>query len=958
MSKEFKKNKLEATDINNGMEFTENTSITHADINALVSGVLRNTEELSNNIMNKEDLLNTFANSSDVYLKNEINETFAKTSDVFSKQDINENFAKCSDIYSKNESNERFAKSSDVYVKEISNTLFAAKSDTYSKEDSNKLFAAKNNVYDKESANSIFATKDNVYDKESSDSKFATINNTYDKNTIENTFAKKSDSDSKYAKLNNTYSKSEINNNFVDMYTTQSIYGKKIFEQLNVGPNEISIEELNEQRYLNLSNIFVSFDNFIYFFEYIQSKLYLTKYDKVNDYHKRFILPKNLKDVMPLQIVIDRNTGNVFAMYMQFTLREDGYLTLSLLKRDSNFIESKKLPVDFQSFPFDVNENKLYCIFESKISVINCDTLQPIMNSEKNEYYNFDIEAKPKMMPMILFDNHNNLYALDETNFLHFIDFKNKTKHSTKLDFNASSLIRVDDKIFLISQKSLIYNVVYGLVDFQIIEAKMSFDLQERLKYFRFKNAVVSNKKVYILATELYEDNKVILEFDSSNNTLEIFDEFTTKGYIQFFLFNELHNICYLSISNGEGNQKSYKTIKRVSSINVKREFEKLRAIVGNCITEIPNNISYFNNDSDYITTTQAETVFDQRLSELGGRIAIKGQVDTINELPTTAEIGDIYFVGLTNSEKLFKYLYTIDNTWCLIGELSNQDIDLNSYVKKEEGKGLSECNYTNIEKQKLSRLNENGNRHVIWEGRVREDEIWTSKTFVGVSMNDREDWLFNNVNLNFSDYSIKNKDKIIIHMETNPILTSGEIKPIKDIITIEYTVINSMNMYASEFFEQESIPFQGEEFLVSCIEAECLGGELILNYTRRTFNEESLTSINRYAFANFANLLIYNNYYKLLDTASKALGEDVSDDYTKIYGENNELINISQENLSDIAHYWNYDEAKYITSAVRAFSPINASTNTPTWKNHRPHFGSENLANCYYFTKIEVVES
>lgn len=878
MSKEFKKNKLEATDINNGMEFTENTSITHADINALVSGVLRNTEELSDNIMNKEDCLNTFANSSDVYSKNE--------------------------------------------------------------------------------SNQLFATKTNVYDKESSDSKFATINNTYDKNTIESTFAKKTDSDIKYAKLDNTYSKSEIENNFIDMYTTQSIYGKKIFEKLNVGPNEISAEEFDEQRYLDYNNILVNFGNYIYFFEHIQSKLYLTKYDKVNDYHKRFLLPKNLNDVMPLQIVIDRNTGNVYAMYLQITLREESYLTLALLKRDSNIIESKNLPADFQYFPFDVNENKLYCLYESKVFAINCDTLQPIMNSESNDYYNFDIEAKPKLMPTLLFDNHNNLYVLDQLNFLHFIDFKNKTKLSTKLEFNASSLIRVDGKIFVIGEKASLYNVVYRLVDFQITEAKTSFDLQERLKYFTFKNAVVFNKKVYILATEQYEDNKVILEYDSSNNTLEIFDEFSIKGHTQFFLFNDLQDICYLSISNGTGNQKSYKTIKRVSSINVKREFEKLRAIVGNCITEIPNNISYFNNDSDYITTTQAETVFDQRLSELGGRIAIKGQVNTINELPTTAKIGDIYFVGLTNSEKLFKYLYTIDNTWCLIGELSNQDIDLNSYVKKEEGKGLSECNYTNIEKQKLSRLNENGNRHVIWEGRVREDEIWTSKTFVGVSMNDREDWLFNNVNLNFSDYSIKNKDKIIIHMETNPILTSGEIKPIKDIITIEYTVINSMNMYASEFFEQESIPFQGEEFLVSCIEAECLGGELILNYTRRTFNEESLTSINRYAFANFANLLIYNNYYKLLDTASKALGEDVSDYYTKIYGENNELINISQENLSDIAHYWNYDEAKYITSAVRAFSPINASTNTPTWKNHRPHFGSENLTNCYYFTKIEVVES
>lgn len=942
MSKEFKKNKLEATDINNGMEFTENTSITHADINALVSGVLRNTEELSDNIMNKEDCLNTFANSSDVYLKNEINENFAKTSDVFSKQELNENFAKCSGIYSKNESNERFAKSSDVYVKEISNTLFAAKSDTYSKEDSNKLFAAKNNVYDKESA----------------DSKFATVSNTYDKNTIESTFAKKSDSDSKYAKLDDTYSKSEINNNFVDMYTTQSIYGKKIFEQLNVGPNEILIEELNEQRYLDFNNILVGFGNFIYFLEHIQSNLYLTKYDKVNDCQTRFLLPKNLKDVMPLQIVIDRNTGNVYAMYLQITLREDSYMTLALLKRDSNIIESKNLPSDFQYFPFDVNENKLFCLYDSKIYAINCDTLQPIMNSENNDYYNFDIEAKPKLMPTLLFDNHNNLYVLDQLNFLHFIDFKNKTKQSTKLDFNASSLIRVDDKIYIIGEKSLIYNVVYGLFDFKITEAKTLFSLNERLENFRFKNAVVFNKKAYILATDLYEDNKVILEFDSSNNTLEIFDEFSIKGYIQFFLFNDLHDICYLSISNGTGNQISYKTIKRVSSIDVKREFEKVRTTVGNCITEIPDNISYFNNDSAFITTIQAESVFDQRLSELGGRIAIKGQVDTINELPSSAEIGDIYFVGLTNSEKLFKYLYTIDNTWCLIGELSNQDIDFTNYVKKEEGKGLSECNYTYIEKQKLSRLNENGNRHVIWEGRVREDEIWTSKTFVGVSMNDREDWLFNNINLNFSDYSIKNKDKIIIHMETNPILTSGEINPIKDMITIEYTVINSMNMYASEFFEQESIPFQGEEFLVSCIEAECLGGELILNYTRRTFNEESLTSINRYAFANFANLLIYNNYYKLLDTASKALGEDVSDDYTKIYGENNELINISQENLSDIAHYWNYDEAKYITSAVRAFSPINASTNTPTWKNHRPHFGSENLANCYYFTKIEVVES
>jgi len=51
-----------------------------------------------------------------------------------------------------------------------------------------------------------------------------------------------------------------------------------------------------------------------------------------------------------------------------------------------------------------------------------------------------------------------------------------------------------------------------------------------------------------------------------------------------------------------------------------------------------------------------------------GDFVSIKGRVDTVNDLPSNAEEGWLYFVGLSTDPDLDEYVYTADNKWERIG--------------------------------------------------------------------------------------------------------------------------------------------------------------------------------------------------------------------------------------------------------------------------------------------------
>lgn len=60
----------------------------------------------------------------------------------------------------------------------------------------------------------------------------------------------------------------------------------------------------------------------------------------------------------------------------------------------------------------------------------------------------------------------------------------------------------------------------------------------------------------------------------------------------------------------------------------------------------------------------------NKSLADIGlvNPLIIKGRVDSESELPSNAQTGWVYFVGLTTDEELDEYVYTVDGEWELLG--------------------------------------------------------------------------------------------------------------------------------------------------------------------------------------------------------------------------------------------------------------------------------------------------
>ena len=71
------------------------------------------------------------------------------------------------------------------------------------------------------------------------------------------------------------------------------------------------------------------------------------------------------------------------------------------------------------------------------------------------------------------------------------------------------------------------------------------------------------------------------------------------------------------------------------------------------------------------------------KLASITNPIIIKGRVDTVNDLPTEAEIGWFYFVGLESASSYEEYCYS-ENGWEYIG-LSQEGVDLSNYYTKKQ---------------------------------------------------------------------------------------------------------------------------------------------------------------------------------------------------------------------------------------------------------------------------------
>lgn len=117
----------------------------------------------------------------------------------------------------------------------------------------------------------------------------------------------------------------------------------------------------------------------------------------------------------------------------------------------------------------------------------------------------------------------------------------------------------------------------------------------------------------------------------------------------------------------------------------------------------------------------------EKSLSDLGitNPMLLKGRVNSVLDLPSNADVGWLYLVGLTTDENLREYVYTDLGRWEFIG-FTNIVIDsslsdtsenpvqnkvitaaLGGKVDMEAGKGLSTNDYTTAEKTKLAALSQ-----------------------------------------------------------------------------------------------------------------------------------------------------------------------------------------------------------------------------------------------------------
>lgn len=119
---------------------------------------------------------------------------------------------------------------------------------------------------------------------------------------------------------------------------------------------------------------------------------------------------------------------------------------------------------------------------------------------------------------------------------------------------------------------------------------------------------------------------------------------------------------------------------------------------------------------TDYYTKTETDTAISQAISNLGTLFRFKGRVDTVDDLPASAnQQGDVYLVGTESANEFAEYYWT-GTFFDYMGKTTSVDLTnyykktevdnlLNNKVDKVEGKGLSTEDFTTELKNRLNNL-------------------------------------------------------------------------------------------------------------------------------------------------------------------------------------------------------------------------------------------------------------
>ena len=80
---------------------------------------------------------------------------------------------------------------------------------------------------------------------------------------------------------------------------------------------------------------------------------------------------------------------------------------------------------------------------------------------------------------------------------------------------------------------------------------------------------------------------------------------------------------------------------------------------------------------------TSAKAYTDGKIQSIGSMVVLKGRVDTVELLPTTHSIGDLWLVGLENTAEMAEYVWTEELKWEKFG--TTTAVDLSGYATHAE---------------------------------------------------------------------------------------------------------------------------------------------------------------------------------------------------------------------------------------------------------------------------------
>ena len=149
-------------------------------------------------------------------------------------------------------------------------------------------------------------------------------------------------------------------------------------------------------------------------------------------------------------------------------------------------------------------------------------------------------------------------------------------------------------------------------------------------------------------------------------------------------------NVITSRLTETENTLNNVKTTAEANKADIETLYDEKNTIASR-LTETENTLNNVKTTAETAKTKAEEAlarnVFtDEEKAKLAGitnPIIIKGRVDTVEDLPTIAEIGWFYFVGLESASSYQEYCYS-ETGWEYVG-VSQEGVDLSNYYTKAQ---------------------------------------------------------------------------------------------------------------------------------------------------------------------------------------------------------------------------------------------------------------------------------